>query len=136
MNGTSCDIDRWPLCCKQHRLEVQAEMAADAVAAAKDEGCTWLVMALTDFGDPSDPAMYDPETGEWMGGYPDSPADLYTETECGAKVTYTMADNGSKGWSCENGHAHWEYGSPNQQAEEFNEWAQERHEAMTGGGWD
>ena len=130
---SNCNIDRWPLCCKKHRLEVEAEMAADAVAAAKDEGCTWLVLAPTDFGDVSDPAMYDLETGEWMGGYPDSPGDLYTEVDCGAKVTYTVAENGSKGWSCENGHSHWEYGSPNQQAEEFAEWAQERHEASTFG---
>jgi len=134
--SNNCDVDRWPLCCKQHRVEVFAEMAADAAADAKVEGCTWLVLAPTDFGDTSDPAMYDDETGEWMGGYPDSPGDLYTEVECGAKVTSKVADNGSKGWSCENGHHHWEYGSPSQQAEEFDEWLHERHEAMSGGGWD
>ncbi len=99
-------------------------------------GTKGLVLAPTDFGDTSDPAMYDDETGEWMGGYPDSPGDLYTEVECGAKVTSKVADNGSKGWSCENGHHHWEYGSPSQQAEEFDEWLHERHEAMSGGGWD
>jgi len=134
---SNCDVDRWPLCCKKHRLEVQAEMAADAVAAAARENkCTWLVLAPTDFGDTSDPAMYDDETGEWMGGYPDSPSDLYTEVECGAKVTHHVDANGSKGWSCEFGHHHWEYGSPNQQAEEFDEWLHERHEARSGGGWD
>jgi len=132
----TCDIDRWPACCRKHRDEETVTMAAEAVDAAAREGCTWLVMAPTDFGDVNDPAMYDDETGEWMGGYPDSPGDLYTETDCGAKVTHTVADNGSRGWSCESGHHYWDYGSPNQQAEEFNEWAQERHEALTGGGWD
>ena len=82
------------------------------------EGCTWLVLAPTGCVEP------------------DSPADLYREVECGAKVTTLVAENGSKGWSCESGHHHWEYGSPNQQAEEFNEWLHERHEAITGGGWD
>ena len=37
---------------------------------------------------------------------------------------------------CEFGHHHWEYGSPNQQAEEFDAWLHERHEARSGGGWD
>ena len=60
--SNNCDVDRWPLCCKAHRTEVYAEMAADAVADAKSEGCTWLVLDPHPFGDPSDPAMYDDET--------------------------------------------------------------------------
>ena len=124
---SNCDVDRWPLCCKQHRLEVQAQLTAEAVAAAKGERCIWLVLAPTDFGDVNDPAMYDAETGEWMGGWADSPADLYSEVECGARVTRTVSEGGSKGWSCEAGHHAWEYGSPEQQHEELEHEFNERY---------
>ncbi len=109
-----CDIDRWPLCCKKHRLEMEESHRQDALANAEPDPnrCTWLVEVPS--GNPE----------------PDCPADLVKVIECGAQVTYQVADNGSKGWSCEAGHSHWEYGSPNQQAEERLEWAKERQEAF------
>lgn len=99
--NNNCDVDRWPLCCKAHRTEVYAEMAADTVAAAKSEGCTWHVLV--------------PNTTREI----DFPSDLYDEVQCGAKVTTKVAPSGAKGWECENGHSGWEYGSPEQQGEEL-----------------
>jgi hypothetical protein len=58
--------------------------------------CTWLVEVPT-------ASLYPPEA-EW---YPDSPSDVYTTVECGAKVTF---DPG--GFTCENGHDHRTYGGP------------------------
>ncbi len=56
----------------------------------------------------------------------DFPSDLYDEVECGAPRT-AIHENGSDGWTCESGHHHWEYGSPNQAAEEADEALAERY---------
>ena len=56
----------------------------------------------------------------------DFPSDLYDEVECGAPRT-AVHENGSDGWTCEAGHHHWEYGSPNQASEEANEALAERY---------
>jgi hypothetical protein len=56
----------------------------------------------------------------------DFPSDLWDEVECGAPRT-AIHENGSDGWTCESGHHHWEYGSPNQASEEADEALAERY---------
>jgi hypothetical protein len=46
--------------------------------------------------------------------------------DCGAPRT-AIYENGSDGWTCEAGHHHWEYGSPNQASEEADEALAERY---------
>ena len=90
---SNCDVDRWPLCCKKHRLEADAEMKQAAIDAAKPETCHWMIEV----------AIGNPE--------PDSYADTIKIIDCGAPLT-RFVRNGSAGWECESGHNGWEYGSP------------------------
>lgn len=70
--------------------------------------CTWLVEVAS--GNPE----------------PDSIEDTVMIIDCGAPRT-AVHENGSDGWTCEGGHHHWEYGSPNQAAEEADEALAERY---------
>ena len=96
---SNCDIDRWPLCCKKHRAEVEADMAADQAEESARSGCIMIVL------------IPHPE--------PDGPWDTHYSEKCGAPVTEKVAPSGTKGWECEGGHGGWAYGSPEQQHEEL-----------------
>jgi len=96
---SNCDLDRWPLCCKKHRLEVQAEMAADQAEESARTGCNMTVLIPR--------------------SEPDGPWDTHDSERCGAPVTEMVAPSGTKGWECEAGHGGWAYGSPEQVAEEL-----------------
>ena len=99
-NMSNCDIDRWPLCCKKHRAEVEADnMAADQAEESARNGCSMIVL------------VPHPE--------PDGPWDTHHPERCGAPITVKVAPSGTKGWECEGGHGGWAYGSPEQMAEEL-----------------
>jgi len=106
MSKSTCDVDRWPLCCKAHRLEADAEMKQAAIESFAPELCHWMIEVAS--GNPE----------------PDSYEDTVKIIDCGAPLT-RFVRNGSAGWECESGHNGWEYGSPEAEyqmmEEEFNE---------------
>jgi len=104
---SNCDVDRWPLCCKKHRQEVDAENKQQALDdGPTGERCHWMIEVAS--GNPE----------------PDSYADTIKIIDCGAPLT-RFVRNGSAGWECESGHDGWEYGSPEAEyqmmEEEFND---------------
>ena len=72
-------------------------VAVDKRGKAAPMTCNWLVQVYT-------ATLYPPEA-EW---YPDSPADVFTDIECGAR----LFDDGHGSYHCEHGHEHVSYADP------------------------
>lgn len=86
----------------------------DERGRATFETCSWLVNVPTASLHPA-PAPEDDPNGEWEPWYPDFPSDVYTAVECGARIT--SLDGTLEHTTCDNGHAHHTYGSPEWEAD-------------------
>lgn len=75
----------------------------DCTGRTAPAACSWLVQVPT-------ASLYPPEA-EW---YPDSPSDVYTVVDCGAR----LFDDGHGSYHCEAGHRHVSFEDPDYPAYE------------------
>lgn len=103
------------------RLASGTLVEVDAAGRASFLGCAWSVQVPT-------AALYPPED-EW---YPESPEDLYTIVECGARVQ-ALTDDPEGPWRCAGGHQF--LGMEVELAPYGPEWQREQAERREAGAW-